>query len=176
MVTSTGGRMVDLGGTEIDERGGPEADHLVHYGALEDLIDTFIEGFNAHDAERLLAPVAPDAELPGLGEDRAGLLEAVAGCWDARPHAILTRGVLADGGEHDGWEDAPVAVMWDLDEDGRWRRVLLLGFDVSDDDRLGLVEPVEEATLVDAALTDTPEDDVPEGAAWSEWDEGADRP
>jgi hypothetical protein len=163
---------IDLDGPDLDG-GGPDHDHLVRYGELEDLIDLLVEGFNARDMDRSLAPLSDDPELPGLGGDRNGFAEVLADCWEDRPNSILTRGLLSDGSEHDGWEQKPVAVLWDIDDEGTWCRAVLLTFDVSDDARIGLIEVADDAVLLETAATDGPDEELPEGAVWAEWSEGA---
>lgn len=143
-----------------------DVDHVARYGGLEDLIDGFIDAYNAHDFDSLFELLADEVELPGLGIDRSGFSAAVEGFWDERPNAVLTRGLL---------EDRPVAVLWDMGDGDVWCRVTLFAFDSADDeDEIGLVELIDDATAIEAAETDEPEPDVPEGVRWGEWYEGAD--
>lgn len=143
-----------------------DLDHVALYGSLEDLIDGFVDAYNAHDLDVLLELLAEDSELPGLGNDRGGFSAAVQGFWDERPNAVLTRGLL---------EDRPVAVLWDMGDGDGWSRVALFAFDSADDDsEVGLVEVIDDAAAIEAAETDEPEPDVPEGVRWEEWYEGAD--
>ncbi len=143
-----------------------DLEHVARYGSLEDLIDGFVEAYNAHDLEGVTDLLAPDAELPGLGHDLAGFPSAIERLWDERPNAVLTRGRL---------EERPVAVLWDVGEGGAWVRVALLDFDGSDDDgQLELVELIDDAVTVEQAQADAPEPDLVEGARWEEWYEGDD--
>jgi hypothetical protein len=166
-------RSVDDGDGELVGRDGSHTDptHTDRYGSLETLIDAFIEAFNAHDLERALELLAPDAELPGVGGDVAGFGGVVARCWEERPHAILTRGVLPD--PEIVWDGQPVAVLWDVGDQGGWARSALLTFDGADDDQLGVIEYVGDPSLIEQTEADDPEPDLPEGASWREWDEGA---
>ncbi len=143
-----------------------DLDHVARYGGLEDLIDGFIDAYNAHDLDGLLELLSAEVELPGLGIDRSGFSDAVEGFWDERPNAVLTRGLL---------EDRPIAVLWDLGDGSGWSRVAVFAFDNADDDgEIGLVELIDDVASIEAAETDEPELDVPEGARWEEWYEGAD--
>jgi hypothetical protein len=161
--------LVDLPDQESDGLPSP-------YARLVDLIDAFIAAYNAHDLDRCLGLLARDVDLPGLGGDRDGFADAVARCWDGRPHALLTRGHLPQPyAGQDGWEEHPVAVLWDVPETDGWQRVALFDFDLSDgDDEIGLVELVGDVTILDEASAEAPDPDIPEGARWIEWDEGAD--
>lgn len=164
---------VDRDGIHVEEPDAPpleeqyvDLEHVARYGGLEDLIDGFVDAYNAHDLDTLSELLAEDSELPGLGIDRSGFSRAVEGFWDQRPNAVLTRGLL---------EDSPVAVLWDMGDGDAWSRVALFAFDDADDDsEIGLVELIDDAAAIEAAETDEPEHDVPEGTRWSEWYEGAD--
>ena len=146
--------------------------HAARYGSLESLIDAFVEAFNAHDLERSRELLADDAELPGVGGDPDGFPAVVTRCWEERPHAILTRGVLPDA--EIPWDGQPVAILWDVADERGWTRTGLLTFDVADaDDEIGLIEYVGDPTIIDQVETADPEPDLPEGASWREWDEGA---
>ncbi|MFN2557610.1 MAG: hypothetical protein ABR592_12235 [Nitriliruptorales bacterium] len=143
-----------------------DLDHVARYGTLEDLIDGFIDAYNAHDLESLFELLSDEVELPGLGIDRSGFSAAVEGVWDQRPNAVLTRGLL---------EERPIAVLWDLGEGNAWSRMALFAFETADDDsEIGLVELIDDAASIETAETDEPESDVPEGVRWEEWYEGAD--
>ncbi|MDQ3931241.1 MAG: nuclear transport factor 2 family protein [Actinomycetota bacterium] len=143
-----------------------DLEHVARYGGLEELIDGFVDAYNAHDLDALFDLLAEDSELPGLGMDRSGFSGAVEGFWDQRPNAVLTRGLL---------EDRPVAVLWDMGDGDAWSRVALFAFDSADDDsEIGLVELIDDAAAIETAETDEPEHDVPEGSRWEEWYEGAD--
>ncbi|MBW3577806.1 MAG: hypothetical protein KY462_08735 [Actinobacteria bacterium] len=160
--------------TRIDDSDS-DREHLARYGRLEDLIDAFVEAYNAHDVDRVVELLSDDAELPGLGDDVAGFIRACGTLWDQRPHAILTRGLL---------DDEPVAVLWDIGERSEpavasdiWTRMALLCFDRAgdgDEDTLGLIEGVDDPASLEAVDTDSPDPDLVEGARWREWDEGAD--
>ncbi|MDP8961386.1 MAG: hypothetical protein M3N32_07230 [Actinomycetota bacterium] len=143
-----------------------DLEHVARYGSLEDLIDGFIDAYNAHDFDVLFELLAEDSELPGLGNDRSGFSAAVGAFWDERPNAVLTRGLL---------EDRPVAVLWDMGDGDGWSRVALFAFDSADDDsEIGLVELIDDAAAIETAETGEPEHDVAEGVRWAEWYEGAD--
>ncbi len=138
--------------------------HQDRYGDLENLIDAFVEAFNAHDVDGMVDLFTADVELPGLGGELSGFREAVDAIRGRRPHAILTRGLL---------DDEPVTVVWDVDAGGGWRRIALFGYDRAED-RIGLVEVIDDADLAAEAETVEPEHEVAEGALWAEWYEGAD--
>jgi hypothetical protein len=163
--------LIDLEETGPDDTA--EAPHPEdRFVAAATLVDAFVESFVAHDLEGLMVTLAPDADLPGLGEDVDGLPGALGRCWNERPHAVLTRGLM--DGEIGGEDRSPVAVLWDVDDDG-WRRVGLLTFELDDaGERLGCVEFVGDVPLVDEVDAVPPDEGPPEGALWREWDEGAD--
>lgn len=162
--------LIDLEESALDDTAeGPHPDG--RFVALATLVDAFIESFAAHDLEDLMVTLADDADLPGLGGDVDGLPAVLTRCWNERPHALLTRGLM-DGAVHGG-ESRPVAVLWDVDDEG-WRRVGLLTFALDDAaDRLGCVEFVGDVPLVDEVDAVPPDEDPPEGALWREWEEGA---
>jgi hypothetical protein len=140
----------------------------IEASALVDLIEAFLEVYNAHDLDGTLELFSRDVELPGLGGDVAGFADAVARCWDERPHAVLTRGTLPD-------QETQVAVLWDVGPEGDWLRAALLCFELSDNaEHIGLVELVGDSPLVHEAAAEAPEPDLPEGACWEEWYEGTD--
>ncbi len=144
---------------------------VARFGPLESLVDAFIEAFNAHDLERSRELLADDVELPGVGGDVEGFADVVTRCWEERPHAILTRGMLPD--VETARDGQPVAILWDVGDEGGWTRSGVLTFDVVEDDEIGLIEYVGDPTIIDQVESDDPEPDLPEGASWREWDEGA---
>lgn len=138
--------------------------HQDRYGPLENLIDGFVDAFNAHDLDGMTGLLSDDVELPGLGGDGDGFREAMDAIWERRPNAILTRGLLVE---------EPVTVVWDVDEHGGWQRLAVLTYDLADD-RIGLVELIDDGALAVDVDTVEPEPEVAEGAVWDEWYEGAD--
>lgn len=167
------GPVGEVGDGAIDELGPPRLDeqyvdveHVARYGTLEELIDAFVDAYNAHDLDTLLELLSEDAELPGVGIDVEGFPVAVVSMWEERPNAVLTRGLLGE---------QPVTVLWDVAEAGAWARVALLTFELADEDgELGLVELLDDPTAIESAETDEPEPDLAEGARWEEWYEGED--
>lgn len=133
-------------------------------------IDAFIEGFDAHDTDVVLDCLADEPELPGLGGDADGLVATLARCWDERPNAVLSRGLLPDpSGDRPG---EPVAVLWEPDEDG-WRREGLFTFELDDGgEALGHIGYAGDDPVLEEVEAEPPDEDPPEGARWSEWDEG----
>lgn len=148
---------------ELDDSG-VDPVHQDRWGTLENLIDGFVEAFNAHDLDGMMALFSHDVELPGLGGDAFGFPDTIGSVWNRRPNAILTRGLL---------EDEPVTVVWDVDDHGVWQRVALFCYDATDD-RIGLVELIDDAGAAHDAETAEPEHEVVEGATWDEWYEGVD--
>lgn len=143
-----------------------DVEHVARYGTLEQLVDGFVDAYNAHDLDTLLELLSEDVELPEMGIDIEGFPVAVTTMWEEHPNAVLTRGLLGE---------QPVTVLWDVAEAGAWTRVAVLTFELADDDgQLGLVELLEDATLVESAEADEPEPDLAEGARWEEWYEGED--
>jgi hypothetical protein len=129
-------------------------------------IDAVAEAFNARDLDRLLEIIAADGEAPGmLGYDRANLPGAVEDLWHQRPTVCLTRGRA---------ETEHVGVLWEHDGDDWWRLAVAHVDDVRDG-RIGVVEFSEDAALLDRVECEPPHnDELDEGARWSEWDEGDD--
>lgn len=160
-VMATGMRVDD--GEPLDVQDGEDEEH--HFdGELIDAIDAFNEAFNARDLDALLEVVADEVEAPGLGGDRANLAGAVEDVWDQRPTAILTRGDL--GGQ-------PVAILWDIGDDGRWWRVAPLLFDGGVvDGRLAVVELADDPDAAAEATADGPDEEFDEGTRWEEWESG----
>lgn len=140
-----------------------DAVHQARWGVLENLIDAFVEAFNAHDLDGMTALFAGDVELPGLGGDAVGFSDTIGSVWDRRPNAILTRGLLSD---------EPVTVVWDVDEHGVWQRIALFCYEATDE-RIGLIELIDEPSAAHDAETAEPEHEAVEGATWDEWYEGA---
>lgn len=168
------GLHIDLGDADVNADD-DEPDSPARYAELEVLIDAFVECFNARDLEGLTGLLASDVELPGLGAD--GAIAALVRCWDARPNAMLSRGLLSDEPDTDGWWSQPVALQWDLDEAGGWRRSALLAFahdDGPDGGSIGLVEYVGDVAIMDEVVADPPERDIPAGSSWAQWEEGTD--
>lgn len=147
---------------ELDDRG-VDAVHQERWGTLENLIDAFVEAFNAHDLDGMEALFSGDVELPGLGGDAAGFPGTIESVWHRRPNAILTRGLLGE---------EPVTVVWDVDEGGTWQRVALFCYEAIDE-QIGLIELIDDAAAAYDAETGEPEHEAVEGATWDEWYEGA---
>lgn len=137
--------------------------HQDRYGALENLIDAYVDAFNAHDLDGMTTLFADDVELPGLGGDTAGFPETIGSVWQRRPNAILTRGLLGE---------EPVTVVWDVDGHGTWQRIALFCYDTAGD-AIGLIELIDDASVAEDVETGRPERDLAEGATWDEWYEGA---
>ncbi len=186
MVVREGGR--EFAGGLIDDGDAPglhvdvpdastveDPDALDPYGDLEALIDGFVECFNARDLDGAVQVLSEDVELPGLGDDDAA--GALVRCWEARPNAVLTRGVLEDEPDTDGWWTQPVAVQWDLDGDGAWVRAGLFTFDRddgADGGTIGLVEYVGDVAVLDDARAEPPDGELVAGGVWAQWEEGSD--
>ncbi len=142
---------------EEDAPSGPDAE-------VVDVINAFADAFNARDMDGVLDLLTADAETPGLGGDRDNAPAALHDLWDQRPTSVVTRG------EH---EDGCVAVLWDLGGEGWWR-VGMIWFDDVSDGQAGVVEFVDDPTVLEAVIADEPDGDVEEGMSWHEWDEGVD--
>lgn len=149
-------------GEPVDVQDGNDDGHTFD-GGLVDAIDAFTEAFNARDLDAVLDLVADDVEAPGLGGDRTNLPSALGDLWDRHPTAILTRGEL-DG--------TPVAVLWDVGEDGHWWRLAPVLFDGVADGRLAMVELTDDPDTAAAATAAAPDDEFDEGARWEEWESG----
>jgi hypothetical protein len=146
-----------------DDGLGPDLDDA----DLETLRSAFVEAFNARDLDRLLELVATDAELPDtVGEGHAALADELGAIWERSPVVVLTDASV---------RDAPAAVAWLPDERGHWTRVALVTFD-GEDGQLTVIELLDDADTLHAALTDGPVGDVvDEELDWSTWAEGAPR-
>lgn len=134
-------------------------------GELQRLRDAFVDGFNSRDLEALLGLVREDVECPDITEadGSEAFAEEVQAIWERSPEAFLTAGFL---------EDAPVAVAWRPDEEGRWTRVAMVCFDV-EGGLLSLVAVPEDVDALDRAEVDEPtEAELDEWSDWSEWDRG----
>ncbi len=145
-----------------------EDDVEVHEGLADvDVVDELVAAFNARDLEDLLELVATDGEAPGLlGYDRANLPEAVVDLWNRRPTVVVTRGELASDGGACG-------VLWEHDGTAWWR-IAVVSVDDIRDGRVGVLEFADDPDLVDQVTTETPDEELVEGARWQEWDEGSD--
>jgi len=130
-------------------------------GAREELVEGFIEAFNARDLDQLLELFSDDAEVPGLGDDRNGLGSALEDLWERNPGVTATLGRL--GG-------AAVTMLW-VSDDREWWRVGMVVFEGSDE-VLSLAELVEEPGALEGTEADAPERERDEGATWEEWEEG----
>lgn len=130
-----------------------------------DVVDALVAAFNARDLEDLVELVASDGEAPGLlGYDRANLPEAVTDLWNRRPTVLVTRGELAsDGG--------PCGVLWEHDGTDWWRLAVVSVDDVRDG-CVGVLEFADDPHLVEQVVTETPDEELVEGARWQEWEEG----
>ena len=134
-------------------------------GELQTLRDAFVDGFNSRDLEALLGIVHDDVECPDISgaDGTEAFAEELQAIWERSPEAFLTRGFL---------DDAPVAVAWRPDEDGRWARVAMICFD-ADGGLLSLVAVPDDADALDRAEVDEPADvELDEWSDWSEWDRG----
>jgi hypothetical protein len=141
-----------------------------HEGRGEtDVIDELVAAFNARDLEDLLALVANDGEAPGLlGYDRDNLPEAVTDLWHRRPTVLVTRGELAEDG-------GPCGVLWEHDGSAWWRLAVVSVDDVRDG-CVGVLEFADDPNLVEMVATETPDEELVEGARWEEWEEGGTGP
>lgn len=131
-------------------------------GAPEELVESFIELFNARDLDGLLELLGDEAELPGLGDDRDGFGRAIQDVWERSPSVTATLGRLAR---------TPVAMLW-MSGDRQWWRVGVVVFDGSDE-ALDFAQLIETGDVVDQTEADAPEHEQDEGTTWPEWDEGA---
>jgi len=142
-----------------------EPEPIVPDAAVADALEAIAETFNARDLDALLEVVARDGEAPGLlGGDRANLPGAIEDLWTRRPNGTLTRGQAGD-------ED--VGVLWEHDGSRWWRVAVVHVADVRDG-RVGVLEFSDDPALLEQVAATAPDDDLEEGARWSEWDEGAD--
>jgi hypothetical protein len=129
-----------------------------------EVLDAFVEAFNARDLDGVLDTLADDVEAPGLGGDRANLPAALEDLWEGCPNCVLVRGHL---------DDEPVGVLWEPNEAAGWWRTAALHVDDARDGRLGVIELTEDPTVLDTVVCEGPDGDAEEGTHWSEWDEGA---
>jgi hypothetical protein len=156
-------------GMHVDD---PEADLLtddLDVGLRDDVeadaIDSVADAFNARDLDSLLDIVAPDGEAPGLlGYDVDNLPQAIEDLWQRRPTVCVTRGTA--GTEH-------VGVLWEHDGKDWWRLAVVHVDDVRDG-HIGVLEFSDDTALLEQVECSVPDDDLDEGARWSEWAEGAD--
>lgn len=156
---------IDVPEAELDDGDATDGDGD---GSFDELVEAFVEAYNAHDLDVMIGLFAADVELPGIGNDADGFAAAISDVWDRRPLSILTRGEL-DG--------RPAAVFWDVNDegqwDGPWRRLAFLTFEPSDDgENLGLMELVDDGTQAEDVNTSPPEPELAEGSRWAEWYEG----
>jgi hypothetical protein len=161
----------DVGADEVDEHEALAAEDGVvpaevrTDGDLERLRDAFVEGFNSRDVEVLTSLVHDEVECPDIPEADGpeALAEEVEAIWERAPEAFLTRGFL---------DDAPVAIAWRPDEDGRWIRVALVTFDEVDG-LLTVVELPDDVDALERAEAEGPaEAQLEEWVDWAEWDRG----
>lgn len=134
-------------------------------GELESLRDAFVEGFNSRDIDTLLTTVSADVECPDFpeAEGAQALVEEVEAIWERAPDAFLTRGFL---------DEAPVAIAWRPEEEGRWMRVALVCFDHSDG-LLSVVELPDDLDALERAEAEEPtESQLDEWTDWAGWDRG----
>lgn len=130
-------------------------------------LDAVAEAFNARDLEALLEIVAADGEAPGLlGYDRDNLGVAIEDLWTRRPTACLVRGRVDL--EH-------VGVLWEHDG-GRWWRVAVVHVDDVADGQIGVLEFTDDPSLVEQVVAEPPDEELEEGARWSEWEDGVCEP
>lgn len=128
-----------------------------------DALDVLAEAFNARDLDALLEAVAVDGEVPGLlGYERDNLAEAVEELWALRPNVCLTRGRV---------DTEYVGVLWEHDGEV-WYRIAVVHVDDVEDGTAGVFEVSDDAALLERVITEPPDDDLDQGARWSEWDEG----
>lgn len=143
----------------------PDLDTGLRDDAGADLLDALAEAYNARDLDALLEVVAADGEAPGLlGYDRANLPAAVEDLWERRPSTCLTRGSV-DGGH--------VGVLWEYDGASWWALAVVHVADLREG-TVGVVEFSDDGNLLDRVSVTVPDDDLDQGARWSEWEEGAD--
>lgn len=145
----------------MDDRPVPDLDDA----DLETLRNAFVEAFNARDLDGILEIVAADAELPDtVGEGHEALADELLAVWERSPIVVLTNAQL---------QEAPAAVAWLPDEQGRWTRVALVTFH-SDQGRLTVIDRPDDPEALHTALAEDPIGDiVDEELDWSGWDEGA---
>lgn len=147
-------------GTPTDDEREPDLDDA----DLETLRNAFVEAYNARDLDAILELVSTGVELPDIsGDGRDAFADELQAVWERSPVAVLT---------HASVENAPAAVAWLPDEQGRWNRVGLITFH-SDQGRLTVVDIPDDATALQLALAEDPTGDVlDEELDWSEWDRG----
>lgn len=148
---------------EVDEGG---VDHAVMYppddSETENMVDEFVECFNARDLDGLRALLSPDVQLEALsaaGVDAA--VEALGDLFFREPSIMLTRGEI---------ENEPIAAVWQPGE-GRYVGVGYLSFLLTEVDGR-LIERIEYVDEIDESLVEAP--DSSEISEWEvtgeEWD------
>jgi hypothetical protein len=70
-------------------------------------------------------------------------------------------------------EGRVAGVLWEHDGTSWWRLAVVSVDDVRDG-CVGVLEFVDDPDLVERVVTETPDDELVEGARWQEWEEGAD--
>lgn len=164
-VGEDGLHVVTLGEDDEDAAVGATLGHAPGGSGLESLRDEFVDAFNAHDLDAVLALTTADVETPDIhGDGAAALAEELEAIWERSPGALLTRASL-DG--------TACAMAWLPDEDGCWQRAALVRFDTSDG-LLSVVSIPDDTDALERAEADDPEgEELPEGEDWREWDSGA---
>ena len=135
--------------------------------AGENVVDEFVDYFNARDLDSLAELLAEDvtADFLDLG-GREGVIEGIADLSIRNPGLLLTRGELGE---------EPVVVAWTPGENHDYRRLGFFCFTFTDDAD-ALVEHIEyddSPSDSEAVLAEEPDPvDMPEGLDWQEWDSG----
>lgn len=130
-----------------------------------DLLDSIAEAFNARDLDGLMDLLDDDVEVPGLlGYERENAPLSLQDLWARRPTCCLVRGYT--GTEH-------VGVLWEHDGSAWWR-VAAVHIDDVGNGMAGVLEFSDDTALLERVEVEPPDDDLEEGARWSEWDEGTD--
>lgn len=137
---------------------------------VEDVVDAFVEFFNAKDWDEVATLLAPDGKLNlGAGVEGDGVVDSLVELALSHPGMLLTRGERGD---------EPVAVAWIPDGEGRpWVRVGYFSFSTVDAAEHPLIEYLEYSDVPEDGaelLAEEPSaDEVPEWDDWNEWEEGA---
>lgn len=148
---------------EVDEEG---VDHAVVFPPddpeAENLVDEFVECFNARDLDGLRGLLSPEVETAALSAiGIAATLDAIGDLFFREPSIVLTRAEV---------DNEPIAAIWQPGE-GRYVPVGYLSFALSEADGR-LIERIEYVEELGETLVEAP--DASELAEWEvtgeEWE------
>jgi hypothetical protein len=139
----------------------------IDYAVFDNVLDEFVDMFNARDLDGLGELLATDAEAGFLGESSGtGVIEGVNDLFLRYPTLLATRGDLGP---------EPIVLVWIFDQDlDRFDPLGYLTLDVSDagEGQIRRVEYVDEVPDSEDLVVETPERaDLPEWGDWSALDE-----